>query len=150
MFDRYTDNRATGSFILIDPATHFTAGAGMITERGPRSARQRHAAPLSAAERLAHMARRAGIRRGGGRSRAAGARGDADMSRHARRDSAGLARGERSSPSTRGGDAPCITSSFQAECVVLTHLLREGGRTSRCSSSTRSITSRRPRPIATR
>ena len=27
VFDRYTDNRATGSFILIDPATNFTAGA---------------------------------------------------------------------------------------------------------------------------
>ena len=31
VFDRYTDNRLTGSFILIDPATNFTAGAGMIT-----------------------------------------------------------------------------------------------------------------------
>ncbi|HWZ51544.1 MAG TPA: sulfate adenylyltransferase subunit CysN [Granulicella sp.] len=29
-FDRYTDNRATGSFILIDPATNATAAAGMI------------------------------------------------------------------------------------------------------------------------
>src|SRR4029077_194418 len=28
IFDRYTDNRGTGSFILIDPATNFTAGAG--------------------------------------------------------------------------------------------------------------------------
>ena len=40
VFDRYTENRATGSFILIDPATHFTAGAGMITnpvhQRGER------------------------------------------------------------------------------------------------------------------
>jgi sulfate adenylyltransferase subunit 1 (EFTu-like GTPase family) len=31
VFDRYTDNRATGSFILIDPSTNFTAGAGMIS-----------------------------------------------------------------------------------------------------------------------
>ena len=30
VFDRYETNRATGSFILIDPATQFTAGAGMI------------------------------------------------------------------------------------------------------------------------
>ena len=30
-FDRYADNRATGSFILIDPSTNFTAGAGMIS-----------------------------------------------------------------------------------------------------------------------
>jgi sulfate adenylyltransferase subunit 1 (EFTu-like GTPase family) len=32
VFDRYTDSRAMGSFILIDPATNFTAGAGMIVE----------------------------------------------------------------------------------------------------------------------
>ena len=37
VFDRYADNRATGSFILIDPATNFTAGAGMIIEPGPAS-----------------------------------------------------------------------------------------------------------------
>jgi sulfate adenylyltransferase large subunit len=30
-FDRYTENRATGSFILIDPATNSTVAAGMIT-----------------------------------------------------------------------------------------------------------------------
>ena len=30
-FDRYADNRATGSFILIDPTSNFTAGAGMIS-----------------------------------------------------------------------------------------------------------------------
>ncbi len=29
-FDPYADNRATGSFILIDPATNATAAAGMI------------------------------------------------------------------------------------------------------------------------
>ena len=29
-FDQYRDNRSTGSFILIDPATNFTSGAGMI------------------------------------------------------------------------------------------------------------------------
>jgi hypothetical protein len=29
-FDSYTDNRATGSFILIDPATNATVAAGMI------------------------------------------------------------------------------------------------------------------------
>jgi bifunctional enzyme CysN/CysC len=32
VFDGYRDNRTTGSFILIDPATNFTAGAGMIGE----------------------------------------------------------------------------------------------------------------------
>jgi sulfate adenylyltransferase large subunit len=55
VFDRYTDNRLTGSFILIDAATNFTAGAGMITnaiqERGATLARP------SAAERLAQIAR---------------------------------------------------------------------------------------------
>ncbi len=29
-FDPYTENRATGSFILIDPQTNHTAAAGMI------------------------------------------------------------------------------------------------------------------------
>jgi sulfate adenylyltransferase subunit 1 (EFTu-like GTPase family) len=31
VFDRYAQNRGTGSFILIDPSTNFTAGAGMIS-----------------------------------------------------------------------------------------------------------------------
>jgi sulfate adenylyltransferase large subunit len=60
VFDPYEANRATGSFILIDPATQFTAGAGMIvgaarggTAAGPRG-------PVSAAERLALAARHAG------------------------------------------------------------------------------------------
>ncbi|HUK33216.1 MAG TPA: GTP-binding protein [Vicinamibacterales bacterium] len=57
VFDRYVDNRSTGSFILIDPATNFTAGAGMITaavhEHSATSARP------SAAERLARVARSA-------------------------------------------------------------------------------------------
>ena len=55
VFDRYADNRFTGSFILIDPATNFTAGAGMIAsavhERSATLARP------SAAERLAQIAR---------------------------------------------------------------------------------------------
>jgi sulfate adenylyltransferase large subunit len=57
LFDPYAQNRETGSFILIDPATNFTAGAGMIVRsvheavaRGPRPA---------AAERLAVAARAA-------------------------------------------------------------------------------------------
>jgi bifunctional enzyme CysN/CysC len=33
MFDEYARNRATGSFIVIDPATNGTVGAGMIIER---------------------------------------------------------------------------------------------------------------------
>jgi sulfate adenylyltransferase large subunit len=57
IFDRYVDNRATGSFILIDPATNFTAGAGMIAN--PRHERDGFAAPPSAAERLVKLARAA-------------------------------------------------------------------------------------------
>jgi sulfate adenylyltransferase subunit 1 len=59
VFDRYTENRATGSFILIDPATNFTCGAGMITEP-VRAGGAAANAPVSFAERLAQMARRAG------------------------------------------------------------------------------------------
>ena len=58
VFDRYTENRGTGSFILIDPATQFTCGAGMISDP-VREATHLHAAPLTFAERLAHMSRRA-------------------------------------------------------------------------------------------
>ena len=58
VFDRYAENRGTGSFILVDPATHFTCGAGMIVEP-VRSAAQHQAAPLTFAERLAQIARRA-------------------------------------------------------------------------------------------
>jgi sulfate adenylyltransferase large subunit len=58
IFDRYTDNRSTGSFILIDPATNFTAGAGMISE-AVRDRANSIARP-SAAERLARLARGAG------------------------------------------------------------------------------------------
>ena len=55
IFDRYAENRATGSFILIDPATNFTAGAGMIVN----SARERDGsgAKPSATERLVRLAR---------------------------------------------------------------------------------------------
>jgi sulfate adenylyltransferase large subunit len=59
VFDRYGENRGTGSFILIDPATQFTCGAGMITDP-LRQTSEAHNAPLSFAERLAHIARRAG------------------------------------------------------------------------------------------
>ena len=58
VFDRYSQNRGTGSFILIDPATHFTCGAGMITEPIRESVTV-HTAPLTFAERLAQLARHA-------------------------------------------------------------------------------------------
>ncbi len=57
VFDAYDANRATGSFVVIDPATSATAGAGMIVRRlddgaaGPRS--------VDAAERIAQAARAA-------------------------------------------------------------------------------------------
>jgi sulfate adenylyltransferase subunit 1 (EFTu-like GTPase family) len=56
-FDQYGSNRGTGSFILIDPSTNFTAGAGMIVEgvapHGPGITEP------SAAERIARLARAA-------------------------------------------------------------------------------------------
>ena len=57
IFDRYTDNRGTGSFVLIDPATNFTAGAGMITN--PVRHRPSALTRPSAAERIAKLARAA-------------------------------------------------------------------------------------------
>jgi sulfate adenylyltransferase large subunit len=54
VFDPYASDRATGSFILIDPATNFTAGAGMIVEARPD---QTVAVAPGAAERLAAVAR---------------------------------------------------------------------------------------------
>jgi len=55
IYDRYAENRSTGSFILIDPVTNFTAGAGMISD----TVRERATAigRPSAAERLAKLAR---------------------------------------------------------------------------------------------
>jgi sulfate adenylyltransferase subunit 1 (EFTu-like GTPase family) len=54
MFDRYLDNRGTGSFILIDPATNFTSGVADTVRL--RSANLEWP---TAAERLAHAARSA-------------------------------------------------------------------------------------------
>jgi sulfate adenylyltransferase subunit 1 (EFTu-like GTPase family) len=58
IFDRYAENRGTGSFILIDRATNFTAGAGMIAD--PVRDRDTAGARPSAAERIARLARSAG------------------------------------------------------------------------------------------
>jgi sulfate adenylyltransferase subunit 1 len=56
VFDPYDENRSTGSFVLIDPATNFTAGAGMIV----RYERDHDTAAAGAmAERLALAARSA-------------------------------------------------------------------------------------------
>ena len=45
-FDAYRQNRTTGSFIIIDPLTNATLGAGMIQSPLPRSADRRSADPL--------------------------------------------------------------------------------------------------------
>ncbi len=56
VFDRYETNRFTGSFIIIDPSTHFTAGAGMIVNPVREgSAPVTHT--MTWAERLAQIAR---------------------------------------------------------------------------------------------
>jgi sulfate adenylyltransferase subunit 1 (EFTu-like GTPase family) len=58
VFDRYTENRGTGSFILIDRSTNFTAGAGMISTDALSD--QTAGSHPGVAERLAHLARNAG------------------------------------------------------------------------------------------
>jgi sulfate adenylyltransferase subunit 1 (EFTu-like GTPase family) len=57
IFDRYANNRSTGSFILVDPATNFTAGAGMIVN--PVITRDQLVGRPTAAEQLARIARAA-------------------------------------------------------------------------------------------
>jgi len=59
VFDAYEGNRATGSFLLIDPATNATAGAGLI-ERPVRERSSRDGlSDADAATRLVHAARSA-------------------------------------------------------------------------------------------
>jgi sulfate adenylyltransferase subunit 1 (EFTu-like GTPase family) len=58
MIDCYVENRGTGSFIIVDPATNFTAGAGMIAEVLRENSGHAASRP-SAAERLARLARTA-------------------------------------------------------------------------------------------
>jgi sulfate adenylyltransferase subunit 1 (EFTu-like GTPase family) len=57
LFDPYDENRTTGSFIVIDPATNATAGAGMIVR--PLEEEQALTPASGAAERLARVAREA-------------------------------------------------------------------------------------------
>ncbi|HYT68515.1 MAG TPA: GTP-binding protein [Vicinamibacterales bacterium] len=57
VFEPYALNRSTGSFILIDPASNFTAGAGMIAQ--PLTDAEREIGG-DVAERLARAARAAG------------------------------------------------------------------------------------------
>ena len=57
VFDPYDENRTTGSFIIIDPATNATAGAGMIVR--PLEEATADLRGLAAAQRLARVARAA-------------------------------------------------------------------------------------------
>ena len=56
IFDPYDANRYMGSFVLIDAATNFTAGAGMIVQALPEDAASQESA-ISAAARIAQAAR---------------------------------------------------------------------------------------------
>jgi sulfate adenylyltransferase large subunit len=58
MFDKYAEQRGTGAFIIIEPTTNFTAGAGMISSGA--LADQTAGSHPGVAERLAHLARSAG------------------------------------------------------------------------------------------
>jgi sulfate adenylyltransferase subunit 1 (EFTu-like GTPase family) len=57
VFDSYASNRTTGSFVLIDPSTNFTAGAGMITHA--LAERAVSVQQTSASARIAQAARAA-------------------------------------------------------------------------------------------
>ena len=113
VFDRYRDIRATGSFILIDPATNFTAGAGMIID----AIRDRPRLRVPAERRGAPGQDRAiGVHARGGSGRdAARNRGAVEVI-----DVAELVANTLADAKT-----PCVTSSFQAEDVVLVHFVRE-------------------------
>ena len=49
--DEYERNRQTGSFVVIDPLTNFTVGAGMVIDR----ARRRGLAPGAQRNRQPHI-----------------------------------------------------------------------------------------------
>lgn len=58
-FDPYRENRATGSFILIDPLSNATVGAGMILSALERRTQKPHR--VSASERMARNGHRAAL-----------------------------------------------------------------------------------------
>jgi sulfate adenylyltransferase subunit 1 len=64
-FDSYRRNRATGGFIIIDPETNATSGAGMIV--GAAAAEDASDAPVRAAERVARWGHRGSVVRLGNR-----------------------------------------------------------------------------------
>jgi sulfate adenylyltransferase subunit 1 (EFTu-like GTPase family) len=54
LFDPYRENRATGSYILIDPITNATVGAGMILEAVERRQPQGHVTTAERTQRNGH------------------------------------------------------------------------------------------------
>ena len=76
-FDRYSENRGTGSFILVDPGTHFTCGAGMITDPVREAGASPRTWRRSVLQSVWPISRGARRRTKKPRKRCAGARGDA-------------------------------------------------------------------------
>ena len=63
MYDEYARNRRTGGFILIDPQTNGTVGAGMIIERALHRGAAAAARRARARQPEHHRAQRARRRR---------------------------------------------------------------------------------------
>ena len=136
------DNRGTGSFILIDPATNFTAGAGMIIDAGPARMPRRRArgrAPPSGW----HAAR---ARRPRTEAEAV------DAVRQRARGAAAVIDGPPSIVASRArsrGETPCVTSQLPGRGRRAGRTCSAScGRTSRCCSSRRCTTS--PQTLAYR
>jgi sulfate adenylyltransferase large subunit len=60
-FDLYRENRSTGAFILIDPATNGTVAAGMITGAPDERQATDGLGPVTAEERAARRSHRGGV-----------------------------------------------------------------------------------------
>ena len=60
-FDLYRENRSTGAFILIDPATNGTIAAGMIAEAPDERQATDGLGPVTAEERAARRSHRGGV-----------------------------------------------------------------------------------------
>ena len=60
-FDQYRENRSTGAFILIDPATNGTVAAGIIVDTAERDRVTAGSGPVTAEERAARWGHRGGL-----------------------------------------------------------------------------------------
>ena len=128
VFDRYAENRGTGSFILIDPgdAVHVRRRHDHRSASRVRSKRRARRSRSPNGWRTSRGARRRTRKRPklcARRSRRCSH--DPRFGLGIRDSELATRRGDQSSERSRGAQTPCITSSFQAECVVLTHMLRE-------------------------